>query len=134
MHDDYVCRWPQSGEVIAAVPTGGPLRRTTQTPKRYVFTRIASSAPTTTYSRIFSPLPTWNFIHLEGSGDELNATGTITYPNGETWQFVTLFTMREGKIWRQVDYFALPLESPDWRAPTSSWSPGQSRDARRPTR
>jgi hypothetical protein len=44
-------------------------------------------------------------------------TGTVTYPNGETWLFVTLFTMRAGKIWRQVDYYAPKFDAPDWRAP-----------------
>jgi hypothetical protein len=47
----------------------------------------------------------------------MTATGTITYPNGETWHFASLFTMRDGKIWRQVDYYAPAFESPEWRAP-----------------
>ena len=29
--------------------------------------------------------PSWNLIHLSGSGDDLSLIGRITYPNGETW-------------------------------------------------
>jgi ketosteroid isomerase-like protein len=116
IHDDYVCRWPQSGEVIR----GRANRRAIQENYpgaeggiRPTTTRIVGSDD----KFISSPIPTWNMIHLTGSGDDLTATGTITYPNGETWHFVTLFTMRDGKIWRQVDYYAPPFESPAWRAP-----------------
>ncbi len=52
-----------------------------------------------------------------GAGDEFTATGTVTYPDGGTWHFVTLLTVRDGMIWRQTDYFAEPFEVPDWRRP-----------------
>jgi hypothetical protein len=61
--------------------------------------------------------PSWTIIHLIGSGDEITVTGTIDYPELGTWHFVSLLTVRDGKIWRQVDYFAAPFEAPAWRAP-----------------
>ena len=61
--------------------------------------------------------PMWNMIHLKGSGDDLFATGTITYPNGDIWHYASVFTMRDGKIWRQVDYYAPTFDAPEWRAP-----------------
>ncbi|HEX5578733.1 MAG TPA: hypothetical protein VFY43_03620, partial [Candidatus Limnocylindria bacterium] len=60
--------------------------------------------------------PSWNLIHLAGSGDDFTVTGTITYPNGETWHAVMLLTLREGKIWREVNFFAAPFDRPEWRA------------------
>ena len=126
-HDDYVCRWPQSGEVIR----GRANRRAiTENYPDAEALRFRADHIVGTDDKVIRgsslPLPTWNFIHLEGSGDELTATGVITYPNGETWHFVTLFTMREGKIWRQVDYFAPPFEAPDWRAPYVELEPGSA--------
>ena len=43
------------------------------------------------------------------------ATGTVRYPDGKEWHFVALLTLRDGKIWREVDYFAEPFEPPEWR-------------------
>jgi hypothetical protein len=60
--------------------------------------------------------PAWTFVHLVGSGDEFAMTGTITYPYGETWHAVALLTVRDGKIWRETDYFGAPFDAPEWRS------------------
>ena len=114
VHDDYVARYPQSGEVIR----GRTNRRAVleNYPGGYTGLR-PSTARIIGRDDEFISGPSWNIIHLTGSGDELTATGTITYPNGETWHFASLLTLREGKIWRQVDYFGPPFEAPAWRAP-----------------
>ena len=117
IHDDYVCNWPQSGEVvrgranrraiIEAYPeSNGGLRPMTD--------RIVGSD-----DKFITGPPTamWNMIHVKGSGDDLFASGTITYSNGEIWHYASVFTLREGKIWRQVDYFAPKFDAPGWRAP-----------------
>lgn len=62
------------------------------------------------------PFPAWNLIHLSGSGDDFQVTGTIHYPDGKTWHFVALLTLRAGKIWREINYFAEPFEAPAWRS------------------
>lgn len=114
VHDDYEARYPQSGEVIR-----GRLNRRAII-EHYPGAERGLGAMT---ERIvgrddeFITGPSWNMIHLVGSGDELTVTGTLTYPNGETWHFASLLTVREGKIWRQVDYFAPPFEAPEWRSP-----------------
>jgi ketosteroid isomerase-like protein len=117
IHDDWVGRWPQSGEVIRG-----------RANRRAIIENYPDSegrGPGVATSRIVGsddkfitgPSPLFNMIHVQGSGDDLTATGTITYPNGETWHYVTLFTMREGKIWRQLEFYAAPFEAPAWRAP-----------------
>jgi len=114
VHEDYVGHWPQSGEVIRG-----------RANRRAILENYpgAQSGMRPSTDRIigqddkFIAGPSWNIIHLTGSGDELTATGTITYPNGETWHFASLLTLREGKISRQVDYFGPPFEAPAWRAP-----------------
>jgi hypothetical protein len=68
----------------------------------------------------FVTTPSWNILHLVGSGDEFTLSGTINYPNGETWHSVVLITVRDGKIWRETDYFGPPFEAASWRGPSSS--------------
>jgi hypothetical protein len=119
IHDDYVCRWPQSGEVIR----GRANRRaiTEHYPGGEGGLHVRADRIVGADDKFIRasalPTPAWNMIHLQGSGDDLTAAGTIMYPNGEIWHFVTLFTLREGRIWRQVDYFAPEFEAPEWRAP-----------------
>jgi len=114
IHDDYVGRWPQSGEVIR----GRANRRAILENYPGLEGRLGPST-----ERIvgtddeFLTGPSWNIIHLTGSGDELTVIGKVTYPNGEAWHFATLLTLRDGKIWRQVDYFAPPFDAPAWRSP-----------------
>lgn len=118
IHDEYVLHYPQSGErirgrenrraIIEGYPgrPAGGLRPTvdliTGTEDEWI--------PRATW-------PAWSVVHLLGSGDEFTATGAIRYPGGDVWHVVALLTVREGKIWRETDYFAAPFEAPDWRSP-----------------
>jgi ketosteroid isomerase-like protein len=118
IHDDYVATWPQSGEVIRGRANRRAITEHYPGSEGRLGLGIATARIVGTDDKfISSPLPNWNMVHLQGSGDELTATGTITYPNGETWHYVSLITLRDGKIWRQVDYYAAPFEAPDWRIP-----------------
>ena len=102
LSDDFVEEYPQSGErirgkdnrrgIIENYPGG--------TPKETSSTGPAPKAPTIT-----------------GAGDQFTVTGQITYPNGETWQLVSLVELSDGKINRITDYFAAPFEAPAWRTP-----------------
>jgi hypothetical protein len=117
LDDDYILDWPQSGERIR----GRENRRAVleQYPGR-LETGVKQSV-----DRIFGmddqfirqPFPAWNMIHLAGSGDDFQATGTVRYPDGKTWHLVALLTLRAGRIWREIDYFAEPFEAPTWRSP-----------------
>jgi ketosteroid isomerase-like protein len=117
LHDDYVLDYPQSGERFRGrdnrrgVVENYPLR--VEARIRPKVDRIIGADDTF----VASPLPSWNMIHLVGSGDDFQATGTITYHDGSTWHWVSLLTLRGGKIWRETTYFAEPFEAPDWRAP-----------------
>jgi SnoaL-like domain len=114
LHDDYLGRYPQSDEIIRG---------------RASFRAVAERYPgaegghlPVTAERIvgkddeFITGPSWNLIHLAGSGDDFTLIGTITYPGGDVWHGVALLTLRDGKIWREVDYFAPAFERPEWRA------------------
>jgi len=117
-HEDYECRYPQSGEVIR-----GPAN-VRAIVEHYPGSTGEGLAPTierivgTDDKWVSTPsFPTWSLVHVTGSGDDFTMTGKITYPNGETWHVVGLLTLLDGRIWREVDYFAAPFEAPEWRAP-----------------
>lgn len=118
MHEDYEARYPQSGEIIR-----GPAAMRAIV-ENYPETAGQGMSPTigrivgTDDAWISRPsFPSWTLVHVTGSGDDFTLTGTITYPNGETWHVVALLTLLDGRIWRETDYFAAPFEAPEWRAP-----------------
>jgi hypothetical protein len=117
-HEDYECRYPQSGEVIR-----GPANMRTIV-ENYPESTGEGLSPTlerivgTDDEWISRPsFPAWTLVHVTGSGDDFTMIGTITYPNGETWHAVALLTLLDGRIWREIDYFGAPFEAPEWRAP-----------------
>jgi hypothetical protein len=118
LHDDYVLIYPQSGEQIRgaanrrAIVEGYPGKEMSGT--RPIVGRVIGTDDQ------FVTAPSWpgySVIHLAGSGDEFQATGTVRYPNGEEWHWISLMTMRSGKIWRETQYFAPTFHPPSWRSP-----------------
>jgi hypothetical protein len=118
MHPDFVCRYPQSGEVIRGRDNyRGVAENYPGTEGRGIHGDIKAIVGTDDAFVRTASVPSWSVIHLAGSGDDFTATGTIAYPNGETWHVVVLCTMLEGLIWRMTMYFAPPFEMPEWRRP-----------------
>ena len=97
MHDDYECRYPQSGEVIR-----GPANMRAIVEN---YPESSGEGLSPTLNRIVGSndewisrpsFPAWTIVHVTGSGDDFTMTGTITYPNGETWHVVALLTRDAG--------------------------------------
>lgn len=91
--EDIVMEWPQSGERI----NGGENRRAI-------------------YSR-FPSLPKVTPRRVSGSGDVWVLEASLDYGDGEPYQGVFLFQMRNGLIAREIAYWAKPFPAPAWRAP-----------------
>jgi ketosteroid isomerase-like protein len=91
--EDAVIEWPQSGERI----NGGQNRREI-------------------YSR-FPSLPKVTPRRITGSGDLWVLEASLDYGDGEPFQCVFVFEMRDGKIAKEVGYWSKPFPAPDWRAP-----------------
>ena len=100
--DDFVEEYPQSGERIRGKDN-----------RRAIIENYPGGTPKETSST--GPAP--KAPAITGAGDQFTVTGQITYPNGETWQLVSLVELRDGKINRITDYFAAPFEAPAWRTP-----------------
>jgi hypothetical protein len=112
LHRDYITEWPQSGEVVHGVenlrrllrgyPGGDPEFREAEVllgdEERYAMT------------------PTFNLVKIEGSGDRFTAWARAAYPDGTEWFIVSVSTFKDGKVWRQVEFFAPTFDPPDWRS------------------
>jgi hypothetical protein len=110
-HPDWLVDYPQSGERIrghanmAAIMTnypGGPPQiepaRVVGSEDRYIVT------------------PSFTIERIVGSGDLWWGDGQAMYPDGSTWHVILLLELRDGRIWRETEYYAEPFEAPAWRA------------------
>jgi len=102
LSDDIVEEYQQSGERIRGKDN-----------RRAIIENYPGGTPRETSATGPSPKPPT----ITGAGDRFTAAGQITYPNGETWQVVSLIELRDGKISKMTSYFAAPFEAPAWRAP-----------------
>ena len=55
-------------------------------------------------------------ITVSGGGDTFFVEGVVDYPNGETYHWVGVVTVRNGAISTETWYFARPFDPPEWRA------------------
>ena len=92
VHDDFVQEWPQSGERIRGVDNVLGINRS------------------------YPGLPKIDVRRVLSSGDLVTAEVTLNYPEAATYQGVSIFEFRDGKIAKQTDYFAQPFEAPEWRS------------------
>ena len=60
--------------------------------------------------------PSFNVLRIEGSGDVYTLVGSATYPDGTTWQIISLVELRSGKIVKSTELYGAPFEPPEWRA------------------
>ena len=91
--DDYVQEWPQSRE------------------------RIEGPDDALAINRNFpGGMPTMTFRRATGSGDLVVLEVDLHYPDGSRYQGVSVIQVRDGKVVKEVDYFAQPFEAPQWRA------------------
>lgn len=91
--EDVVMEWPQSGERIR----GGQNRR-----------EIYSRMPT---------LPKVAPHRTTGSGDHWVMEASLDYGDGDPYQVVFIFQMRNGQIARETAYWCKPFPAPEWRQP-----------------
>ena len=91
--EDVILEWPQSGERIR----GGSDRREIY--------------------RRFPSLPKVTPQRTTGRGDVWVLEARLDYGDGDPYQAVFIFSMREGKIAKEVAYWSKPFPAPEWRAP-----------------
>jgi ketosteroid isomerase-like protein len=91
--DDYVQEWPQSRE------------------------RIEGPEDALAINRNFpGGMPTMTFRRATGSGEVVVLEVDLHYPDGSRYQGVSVIQVHDGKVVKEVDYFAQPFDPPQWRA------------------
>ena len=91
--DDYVQEWPQSRE------------------------RIEGPDDALAINRNFpGGMPTMTFRRATGSGELVVLEVDLHYPDGSRYQGVSVIQVHDGKVVKEVDYFAQPFDPPQWRA------------------
>ena len=111
-HAEWTATYPQSGErlkssaadrrMIETYPGGAPRLqavggRVVGTADRWVTTPLGGA------------------YRVGGDGDNWWGEFRVVYPDRSTWFTVTLMELRDGKVWRETQYFAKPFEAPEWR-------------------
>jgi hypothetical protein len=111
-HADWEVVWPQSGEHVHSSEGWAEIAR-----------NYPGGMPSTELTRVVGAEDRWvvspgnTVMRVIGSGDFWWAEWRMAYPDGSTWICVDLMELREGKVYREVVYWALPFDAPPWRAP-----------------
>lgn len=93
LHDEFTLEWPQSGERIRG---------------REHFALINTHYPADGM---------WQFrINAIAADDEVVVTDVSVTDGKRHDRVVTFSTIRDGKIWKQVEFWPEPFEAPGWRA------------------
>ncbi len=93
LHNDYTLDWPQSGERIRG---------------RNNFAAMNTAYPAE---------GKWTFLinHIAADGELVVTDVSVSDGNLED-RCITFSTIRDGKIWKQVEFWPAPFYAPAWRA------------------
>lgn len=93
LHDDFTLEWPQSGERIRG---------------RDNFAALNTNFPAE---------GKWRFTINGIVAENDVVVSDVTVTDGKRVdRAITFSTVRDGKIWRQVEFWPEPFEAPAWRA------------------
>jgi ketosteroid isomerase-like protein len=112
VHPDVVQEMPQSGERVVGVDN---LIAT-------LVNRPGRPAPDSAHAQFIGEepryvmTPTFNLVRVEGTGDTFTVYNRTRYPDGSDWYVISVVTLRDGRIAKQVAFFAPCYAAPDWRA------------------
>jgi hypothetical protein len=60
--------------------------------------------------------PSFTYERIAGSGDTWWGEGRAHYPDGSTWFVASMYRLRDGRVFRETTYWAVPFDPPAWRA------------------
>lgn len=91
--DDVIIEWPQSGERIVG-----------EANRREIYHR-------------YPGLPSVEVRRMVGHDDLWVLEADLEYENGDGYQTIFYYELRDGRIARETGYWAKPFPAPEWRAP-----------------
>ncbi len=110
---DYVLDYPQSGERIR----GHAMER--MIADHYpggVPDVLEGSARVVGSEDKWVVTPSFTFERIAGSGETWWFEGKARYADGSVWHLVSMCRLRDGRVFREVNYWAEPFDPPAWRA------------------
>jgi ketosteroid isomerase-like protein len=114
VHEDIVQEIPQSGERVRGLDNvRATLARYPGATEAGFLTepiQIVGEEPR------YVMTPTFNLVHIEGTGDTAVAVMRSRYPDGSWWWVIVFLKFRDEKIVKQTTYYAPSFEAPEWRA------------------
>jgi hypothetical protein len=110
-HPGWTAEWPLSGERVVGSANYQAIQD-----------HYPGGRPTARVQRLIGLEDHWvmtpanTVIRVAGSGDHWWFEYQMRYPDGIDYACVSLLEMREGKVYREIVYWAVPYEAPAWRA------------------
>jgi hypothetical protein len=111
-HPEWTAHWPQSGEIVH-----GPEN------VRAIVENYPGGAPRLMKERRLVGIedrwvssPVGGAYRIAGEGETWWGEWTMLYPDGREWLTTILIELRDGKVWRETQYWAEPFDAPEWRA------------------
>ncbi len=117
---DYVQVIPQSGEILRGIEPFAQIMRNWPSGQGHPDLLAAQVVPTETHDVLsagIGPFPTYSLIRIEGDGDTLTSYSLVRYPDDDDWFNVSIATLRDGKIVKELWFFGPMFEAPEWRSP-----------------
>lgn len=120
-HADYQCYYPQSGERFIGHENWARAHRDYAShfdlpaPRA---TSVKGGEKKAEVIRTISPrfalgVP---LIQVSDTGNLVILEGKETWPDGKTYNWVSILEYKDGLVWRETEYFAEPFDPPAWRA------------------
>lgn len=116
---EYVQVIPQSGEIVRGLenfkqimrnwPSGGDRRPSA------LRAQVVATVDHEIVAAGIGPFPTYSLIRVEGEGDTLTFYSLIRYPDEQVWFDVSIVTLQDGKIVKELLFFGPMFEAPGWR-------------------
>lgn len=112
-HRDYVAEWPQSGERVRGAAN---MRAIDESWPGGLDTFKMEPGHIVGSEDRWVVTPSYTVQKVAGSGEAWWADLTVTYPDGSIWFMIAFLELRDGKVLREVAYFAQSFEPAAWRA------------------
>ena len=121
-HPDFVCTYPQSGEVFKGHENWASAHRDYAShfgDEHLVEMKVKGGGRRSKVSTAPSVLPFGStpIVQVSDTGKLVTLEGTGRWPDGNVYHWVQILEYKDGLVWRETDYFAEPFEAPDWRTP-----------------
>ena len=114
-HDDFIARWPQSGEIVRGHDRWVEITR--RYPQSGGDAGVVSGGDKLRVTQVKTPMPFGPPIFaMSGGADTFTLQGQIRYPDGALFHLAAICDIEGGKVIRETTYFCEPFDPPEWRA------------------